>query len=437
MRRSFPGRVALGSTAAAAVLALGACGIAGGNAGSDDAAATDGEVSGEITFQTWNLKGSYEDYFTDLIAAFEKEYPGTTVNWVDQPAEGYEDSLSADAAAGNLPDVVDMGPEAAYTLAAADMLLDVGAADPESKAGYLPQAWDAMTFDGLDGGTYGFPWYLNTGPSFFNTELLEKCGLDADDLPTTYDELFDQAKTMAAECDDATMIGRLPELEVFGSYGSQLMNSDQSAFTFNDAEGVDLVQQYADLYAEGGFTPEAVNALQTEELEAFKAGQVAWLPGSSYTLTELKETAPEVYENVEVVPAIANTAPNMYLESLAVSSQSENTPTAVAFAQFVTNAENQMSFAEAASVFPSAEGSLDDPFFTEDDGTDDSRVRVQAAKQIADAQVWVPPTFSEASSVYLHEQIAQAALGKTTAQEALDATVTYADERIATAPGTK
>ncbi|CAM3473477.1 ABC transporter substrate-binding protein [Isoptericola cucumis] len=431
MRRSFPRRAALGGTAAATVLALGACGIAGGSGGTDDAAAADGEVTGEITFQTWNLKGGYEDYFTDLIAAFEEEHPGATVKWVDQPAEGYEDSLSADAAAGNLPDVVDMGPEAAYTLASADMLLDVAAADPEAKAGYLPQAWDAMTFDGLGGGTYGFPWYLNTGPSFFNTELLEKCGLDADNLPSTYDELFDQATTMAAECDDATMIGRLPEMEVFGSFGSQLMNDDQSAFTFNDAKGVELVQRYADLYAEGGFTAEAVNALQTEELEAFKAGQVAWLPGSSYTLKELKDTAPEVYKNVEVVPAIANTAPNMYLESLAVSSQSDNTPTAIAFARFVTGAENQMSFAKEASVFPSAEGSLDDPFFTEDDGTDDARVRVQAAKQVGEAQVWVPPTFSEASSVFLHEQIAQAVLGKKTAQEALDATVAYSDERIA------
>src|SRR5699024_11750530 len=85
------------------------CGIGGGSSESDPGS---GEITGSIRFQTWNLKGEYEEYFTALIDAFTEENPGTEVEWIDQPAEGYQDSLSADAAAGNLPDVVDMGPEA-------------------------------------------------------------------------------------------------------------------------------------------------------------------------------------------------------------------------------------------------------------------------------------------------------------------------------------
>lgn len=421
-------RTALTGTAATlAALGITSCGIGGGDS---ETGGGSGEITGPIRFQTWNLKGGYEDYFTGLIDAFTEQYPGTEVEWIDQPAEGYQDTLSADAAAGNLPDVVDVGPEAAYSLASAGILVDLAAEDPELGEGFLDSSWDAMTFDGLGGGTYGFPWYLNTGPSFFNTELFDQSGLDPEALPTTYDELFEQAATMA-EKSGASMIGRLPAIENFGTYGVELMNEDSTAFTFNEPRGVELLQHYIDLYQGEGFTEESLNALQTGELDSFKSGELGWLPGSSYTMSELRETAPDVYEHVAVAPAIADAAPNMYLESLAVSAQSKNQATALAFAAFVTNAENQMEFAEQASVFPSTAGALDDPYFTEDDGSDDAGIRVQSAAQVKEAVVWWPPAFSaESSAEFLREQIAQAVLGQKTAQDALDAAVEYADQRL-------
>lgn len=418
-------------TAAALTLGTAACGVGGsGGQGVD----TDGEITGSLRFQTWNLKGGYEDYFTALIEAFTEQHPGTEIEWIDKPAEGYQDSLSADAAAGNLPDVVDMGPEAAYSLGSAGMLLDLAAEDPSLAEGFLPAAWEAMTFGGLGGGTYGFPWYLNTGPSFFNTALFEASGLDPEDLPVTYAELFEQAAVMAENNPEVSMIGRLPAIETFGTYGVELMNADETAFAFNSEQGVELLQHYVDLYAGEGFTAESLNALQTGELDAFKSGQLAWLPGSSYTMKELRDTAPEVYETVAVAPAIADSAPNMYIESLVVNAQSENAATAMAFAAFVTNPENQMEFARQASVFPSTQGALEDPYFTEDDGSDDAAIRVQSAAQVSEAVVWWPPAFSgESSAEYLREQVGQAVLGDKSAQDALDASVEYADERIETA----
>lgn len=421
-------RTALAGTAAAlAALGMTSCGIGGGSSETDGGS---GEITGSIRFQTWNLKGGYEDYFTGLIDAFTKQHPGTEVKWIDQPAEGYQDSLSADAAAGNLPDVVDMGPEAAYSLASAGMLVDLAAEDPELEKGFMASAWEAMTFAGLGGGTYGFPWYLNTGPSFFNTALFEQAGLDPEALPTTYDELFDQAAIMA-EKTGASMIGRLPAIETFGTYGVALMNEDSTAFTFNEPRGVELLQHYVDLYQGEGFTEESLNALQTGELDSFKSGELGWLPGSSYTMNELRETAPDVYEDVAVAPAISDAAPNMYIESLTVSAQSQNRATALAFAAFVANPDNQRDFAEQASVFPSTAGALEDDYFTEDDGSDDAAIRVQSAAQVSEAVVWWPPAFSgESSAEYLREQIAQAVLGQKTTQEALDAAVEYADQRL-------
>ncbi|MCJ1708761.1 extracellular solute-binding protein [Microbacterium sp. VKM Ac-2923] len=421
--------LAFAGTLAAGALVIAGC--AGTDSGSQNGSG--GELAGEITFQTWNLKNEkFTPYFNDLIAAFEEENPGTTIDWVDAPAEGYQDKLSADAAAGNLPDVVDMGPESAYTLAQAGVLEDIAASDPEAKGLYLDKAWESMTFAGLGGGTYGYPWYLNTGPSFFNTAVLAQCGLDPQTLPSTYDELFDQAETLGKNCTDRSMIARMPAIENFGEYGVDIMNDEGTEFTYNSAKGVEFVQRFVDLYGGDGLTAEALNNLQTAEVDDFKAGQLGYLPGSSYTFNDLRETAPAVFDTLGVGPRINNSAPNMYIESLVVNAGSKNLPVSQAFAKYVTNSDNQLAFAKAASVFPSSEGTLDDPWFTEDDGDGATKVRLEAAEQVRNAVVWWPAAFSGgADNETLREEIALAVLGQKTAQEALDASVKYSNERLA------
>lgn len=138
MKGTFKKAVALGS-AIALVGGLAACG------------SSSGDGTAELKFQTWNLKNEkFTDYFEGLIDQFEKENPGITIKWVDQPADNYEDKLSTDAAAGELPDVVDMGPEPAYTLASAGILLNLADAVPEAEDDFLPAAWDAATLKGTD-----------------------------------------------------------------------------------------------------------------------------------------------------------------------------------------------------------------------------------------------------------------------------------------------
>ncbi len=423
-------RRALLGAGAALCLALTGCGVGGAGSG-DTGQAAGGKVTGKITFQTWNLKGSYQAYFTHLVSAFEKKYPGTTVKWIDQPADGYSDKLSADAAAGTLPDVMDLGPEAGYTLAKAGMLVNIAKADPSSQQDFLPAAWNAMTWAGVGGGTYGYPFYLNTGPSFFNTALLGKAGLDTKKLPQTYDDLFDAAGKMAGTAHGAySMIGRTPVIETFGTYGVPLMNSGGTKFTFNDPKGVQLLTRFKTLYDAGALTEDILNEKQTGEVDKFKAGELGWLPGSAYNLQDFKQNAPDIYKSVGIGPAIANASPNMYIESLAVSAKGHNRPTAVAFAKFATDAANELAFAKQAGIFPGTRGTLDNPYFTKNDGSDAARVRVESAAQVKKAVVYWPPAFSQAMVDELREQVALALKGSKSPQQALDDTVAFCNERL-------
>ncbi|MFI6274028.1 ABC transporter substrate-binding protein [Streptomyces sp. NPDC050988] len=421
-------RRALAAAVVALALPLSACGSGGDEGGSTDAS---GKVEGDITFQTWNLRANFKPYFEGLIADFEKKYPGTKVKWVDQPAEGYADKISADAAGGTLPDVVNVSPDLVAPLAKAGLALDLDKSAAKYKKEYLPGAWASHEIPGMEG-TYAFPWYLNTGPLFYNKSLFKEAGLDASKPPKTYDELFDDALELADKSDGkVATLANVPTVEDFGRYGVELMNKEGTAFAFNDAKGVELLTKYKELYDAKALDSQALTATPESSGKKFLTGAVAMNPGSALDLGNFKKQAPNLYKNIGITDQITSTGKvNMYVMGVMVNARTKRTPAAVAFAHFVTDAQNQMSFAKKVAIFPSTAGSLDDPYFTEGDGTDETRVRIAAAKSLKNAVNYTPVLFSEQMKTELRNSVAKALQGKVSPKEALDNAVKACDRLL-------
>ncbi|MEU9391140.1 sugar ABC transporter substrate-binding protein [Streptomyces sp. NPDC048324] len=399
-------------------LPLSACGSGGDGGGSTDAS---GKVEGDITFQTWNLRANFKDYFEGVIADFEKKYPDTHVKWVDQPAEGYADKISADAAGGTLPDVVNVSPDLVAPLAKAGLALDLDKAAAKYKKEYLAGAWASHRIPGMTG-TYAFPWYLNTGPLFYNKSLFKKAGLDPETPPKTYDDLFADALELAKKSDGkVATLANVPTIEDFGRYGVELMNKQGTAFAFNDAKGVQMLAKYKELYDAKALDPQALTATPESSGRKFLTEAVAMNPGSALDLGNFKKQAPNLYKNIGITDQITSTGHvNMYVMGVMVNSKTKHTPAAVAFAHFVTDAEHQMSFAKKVAIFPSTAGSLDDPYFTKEDGTDETRVRIAAAKSLKNAVNYTPVLFSEQMKTALRNEVAKALQGKESPKAALD-----------------
>ncbi|KAB1146715.1 sugar ABC transporter substrate-binding protein [Streptomyces luteolifulvus] len=422
-------RATAAAAVAALVLPLGACGSSDDGGGSTDAS---GKVEGDVTFQTWNLRANFKPYFEGVIAEFEKQYPGTRVKWIDQPAEGYADKISADAAGGTLPDVVNVSPDLVAPLAQAGLALDLDKAAVKYRKEYLEGAWAGHRIPGMTG-TYAFPWYLNTGPLFYNKSLFEEAGLDPDQPPRTYDELFADALRMAKESDgEVATLANVPTIEDFGRYGVPLMNKEGTAFTFNDPKGVELLTKYKELYDAKALDPQALTATPESSGKKFLTEAVAMNPGSALDLGNFKKQAPNLYRDIGITDQITSTGHvNMYVMGVMVNARTKRTPAAVAFAHYVTDAERQMSFAKQVAIFPSTAGSLDDPYFTEQDGTDETRVRVAAAKSLKNAVNYTPVLFSEQMKTELRNEVAKALQGKESPQEALDNAVRACDRLLA------
>ncbi|MGY0019433.1 ABC transporter substrate-binding protein [Streptomyces sp. cg35] len=431
MRISRPSRRGVTATAIAvtSALVMTACGGSGdsGSGGGD----ASGKVEGTVTFQTWNLKTNFKDYFNGVIAGFEKKYPDVEVKWVDQPAEGYADKLSSQATGNTLPDVVNVSPDLATPLAKAGLALNLDEAAAQYKGEYLPGAWTSHQMPGKDG-TYAFPWYLNTGPMFYNKKLFKDAGLDAEKPPTTYDQLFKDSLQMAKNSKGRiAMLANAPAVEDFGRYGVKLMNDDMSKFTFNEAKGVELVKKYKELYDAKALDSQALTAVAESAGRKFQQQSIAMNPGGANDLATYKKDAPSLYKNIGVTPAVNNTGKdNMYVQGLMVNSQSKVKPAAVAFAHWVTDAKNQEEFGRKVAIFPSTKGSLDKPYYTKDDGTDEGRIRVTAAKALKTAVNYTPAVFTEQMKTVLKNEVAKALQGKKSAQQAMDDAVAACDKLL-------
>lgn len=426
------GVAALG--AAVVIMSIAGC----GNKTEGSAGSSDGTLSGEITFQTWNLKNDkYTQYFEDLIAAYEKENPNTKINWIDQPSDNYEQKLSADAAAGNLPDIVDAGPSLMYGLVKAGVLMNVSEEDPTAQQLYTEGAWSGVTFkgNGIEEGSYGYPWYVNDGPMYYNTKLMEECGLDPNTLPVTWDDYFTQADTMVASGCGAymsTMFGG--SLDDYASAGIKIINDDHTEYVFNSDEAVAHLQRFVDLYQKGGIPAEALNAQWSQQGEYFQRGSLISMGGSAYSAMDFEKNSPDLYANLAVGTKITDEgrSSTVSYEMLGVNAQTQNKPLAIDFARYVTNAENMLAFAKKSNTFPSsAEGLNDDYYKSIDTSTVLGEALSVALKAVTNGYACRPSEFTDATGgTYLQQQTALAVQGEISAKEALDKVVEYANSKL-------
>ncbi len=339
--------------AATAISTLALAGCTGGSTGaSGDTAGgekvdTSGELSGNIQFQTWSLKNEkFTPYFEDLIAAFEKEHPKVKVEWLDQPGDGYQEKILSQANSGTLPDVLNLPPDIGYPLVAAGELLDLNTAAPQLKSEYNAGGWESYSqYPGVEG-TYGLPWYLSSDASWWNMEQLKPFGVTEANLPKTTDELLDLAKKVATESKGKVqLLSSIPALDTFTSEGIEVIN-DEGEFTFNSPEAVAVVQKYADAYKAGAMPAEALTGDYGGNAEAYIQKKVAFTTGGTGFTTDLAKDSPDLLKNTVATPRLG--VPPLYVQGVNVAAKSKNKPAALAFAEFVTNEENQVAFSSIA-----------------------------------------------------------------------------------------
>lgn len=382
--------------AAAALLVLAACGL-GEPEGETQEDIQDAEIAGEITFQTMQLSPTFDDLINGYIEDFEDEYPEARVDWVDVPSDGTAQKLNADAASDNLADVLDLDIAHLVPLAREGRLLDMAEVAPDAEEEYLASAWE--TFDIGGEGIAGLPWYLNTPVLVVNEQITSEAGLD--EHPQTWEELLDSAEEIGTSTDQAGFHLNSSIFEdILLATGTPIVNEDGTEAVLNTPEAQATVERLHGLFQDGGIPADSITAQDRSEIEAFGEGGLAYLPAGPNRLSIIEENAPQLVEDLTVAPPVTNPDGEAWIVShgLAVPTTSENQATAVEFARFVSNPDNQLALSGESVVFPSTPEALEDPFFTESDGGLEDEGRRTAAQNLIDENV-------EAESEVLDQEI--------------------------------
>jgi multiple sugar transport system substrate-binding protein len=192
---------------AAGSLVLTACGQ-GDDGGDGDAPAAEGESSGgdvDLRFTWWGADARAQ-LTEEVIDLFEEKNPGITVTTEWGIWDGYWDKLSTSAAAGDMPDVVQMDESQIDAYGSSGQLLDLES-QPES-LDVSTIAPEVLNTGDVDGTIVGAPVGIGIYSVGVNTDLLEQAGVEVpDDTTWTWDEFIDMAAQVTEALGDQGVTG--------------------------------------------------------------------------------------------------------------------------------------------------------------------------------------------------------------------------------------
>ncbi|MEY3757516.1 MAG: hypothetical protein RLZZ263_670 [Cyanobacteriota bacterium] len=344
-------RLLAGGSAAAALASCGRGrqGSNGGNAGR------------VLNVWTLDLAPKFNGYIRGVIAAWEQQNPGISVRWTDVPWSSVERKLLAAVFARTAPDLVNLNPPFAANLASKGGLLNLTPVlPPGAEQGYLPKIWQA----GQQGGEqFAIPWYLTTRITMANRRLLRQAGYAVppqrwQDVPAFAEAVRRRtgryALFMTVVPDDSAEL-----LETLVQMGVQLLADDHRA-AFNSPAGREAFAFWSGLYRRDLLPKEVVSQGYRRAIELYQSGDLAQVATGPDFLTNLQTNAPGIAADTAPYPPLQGSSgeANVAMMNLVVPKQSALAAEAVSFGLFLTNASNQLRFANEARVLPSAPAAL-------------------------------------------------------------------------------
>lgn len=389
----------------------------------EDTSSGDGELSGEIVFNTMELSPTFDDYINGMIDVFEDEYPDAKVKWEDVPAKQIEQKTLTEASAGNMSDVVNLNPRFTKKLAGVGALLNMDEAAADFKDDYPEGLWKSGA---VGDSSYAIPWYFTSGGVLYNPEILEKAGFDSP--PETIDEAWEMSEKIYEETGaigGGYTTSSWQDLWVlFPTMGIDLVNEDGTAAAFNTSEALQLIKDRKNYY-DKGLIPDELLLDSSLAKEWYVDGKLAWWVSGPQLYRQVEDLSPEIYKKSKAAPVFVGSEGTTYsaIQNLVISDQSENKDVAVEFVKFITNPENQLDFSKLVPILPGNEKAAEDEYFVSGEESEDPEEKGLYYSAIdIDKAVDMAPPIAEANQIneILSEEYEEVLLNDKDPQKALD-----------------
>ena len=316
---------------------------------------TPGRSGQEIVFwQFWPA-----DVVTPLLQAYEKEHPGVRVRMEQLTWDSGQEKITAAVAAGNPPDLCELGSTWMPRMLASGSLADWSAGVADLRAGL--HGWELCS---IGDAVYGLPWVLGTRALFYNKTLFARAGLDSTKAPETWDELARAAAAIERLGGGVHGYGvqagdRYKLFKKFMPYawgnGGDVLTADLDSCVFDSPANREALTFYLSLRKNGML--ERQDALD----QAFKQGTLGLQISGGWLFKQIPTDAPALRYGVALVPkpgADRGTHASFAGGEVLVSfNAAKHKQAALELARFLARPENMLALAQSAkSVEPAAVG---------------------------------------------------------------------------------
>ncbi|MGC5170660.1 ABC transporter substrate-binding protein [Microbacterium sp. DT81.1] len=289
-------RISKRAAAIFATAAISGLALAGCSAGTQSGSGEDGDTV--LTMSGWADDGIAEA----LIAQFEKDNPGVTIDYTGLPWPGILTQINTELVSGTASDIVVVfpgngNPITAQTLAKGNYLEDLS--DSPWVSNYNDANQSVM---GADGKILMGANAFTIIPAIYNTQALEEVGATA---PTTWSEVLE----LCATAKDAGKVAYALAAVAGGNYhtvpfaltASLLYGPDPDFVdeqyagdaTFSDSEWTTALAQYRELVDAGCFTEDATGTALDIAQGQVADGEAIGIITVSPQINTIQEMAPE------------------------------------------------------------------------------------------------------------------------------------------------
>ena len=369
-------------------------------------------VQGKVVLKFWNFWP--DKWIKPVIEDFMKQHPDIEVQierltWSD----GFNKIVTA-FAAGDTPDVLELGSTWVAQFAADGALLEVHPGDMLSRY----NMWDPVIYKGK---YYGFPWVISTRILFYNKDLFKKAGLDPNIPPRTWSELLDAAKKISALGDDifgfGIKTGQYTTWQTFlpfaWSNGASVLTKDWKKAAVNSPEFVEALDFVSKL------TKYSMIDSNLNVRQAFMQGKVGMILDDVGRIKTFKKNAPDLNFGYAmfVRPDKLWSKPIQFggAEVIVIPKNTKHPKEAEMLAKFIVEKNSAMAISSRIpTLIPADKSVKDDDFFKKQPGFCVIMNQLQFTKTPPAHPKWV-----EIQEV-LTEYITQVYNGAMSAKEAMD-----------------
>lgn len=278
-------------------------GTAGGSdaestsAGSDESTGTDeGSGSGEATtIEFWHRTFTpvENEWYANVVKQFNDAQDEVIVKDTEVPADAWDQKMKAAQAAGKAPDIYTFAGSVAEGAQAGQFhelnsLLPADALDQIIDAARPTAEWD--------GNFYAYPLLLEPqAVLFWNTEMLEKAGVDTENAPATWADMLAACEKITPTLEngqfcispaaDAVTMAWATVGQQYNASGHTALNADWTEPDIQNDGYRDLIGFYKDLYDKGYMPKQPLGSYL--EAKDFGEGKVAYKVSGSWMMSEV------------------------------------------------------------------------------------------------------------------------------------------------------